>query len=164
MTSEEIKEKYSMTDILLRYGIRPNRSGFVSCPFHKEKTASMKVYKDSYYCFGCGASGDIFTFVQDMDNLTFKEVFLSLGGTYEEDTFEAKMARYRAEKAREMRRKKEAREKERRRKNIKQIDHYRECLKKAEPLSQEGADSYNALQLEIYHHEILNGGGNGEIK
>ena len=52
MTSEEIKRRYSMADILERYGIRPNKAGFISCPFHNEKTASMKVYKDSYYCFG----------------------------------------------------------------------------------------------------------------
>ena len=51
MTSEEIKKTYSMRDILERYGMHPNRSGFIRCPFHKEKTASMKVYQDSYYCF-----------------------------------------------------------------------------------------------------------------
>ena len=81
MTKEEIKDRYSMEDILLRCGLpQPNRAGFIKCPFHKEKTASMKIYKDSYYCFGCGESGDIFTMLQRMDNLTFREAFEALGG------------------------------------------------------------------------------------
>ena len=67
MTKEEIKERNSMRDVLIRYGMTPNRSGFVQCPFHNgDRTASMKIYKDSYYCFGCGATGDIFTFVQNI--------------------------------------------------------------------------------------------------
>ena len=67
MNSEEIKKTYSMRDILGRYGMQPNRAGFICCPFHKEKTASMKIYQDSYYCFGCGAHGDIFDFVSQME-------------------------------------------------------------------------------------------------
>ena len=61
MNSEEIKKTYSMRDILGRYGMQPNRAGFICCPFHKEKTASMKIYQDSYYCFGCGAHGIFLT-------------------------------------------------------------------------------------------------------
>ena len=82
MTSDEIKKLYSMRDILARYGMHPNRAGFIRCPFHKEKTASMKIYPDTYYCFGCGAHGDIFSFVSAMDGLSFREAFLELGGTY----------------------------------------------------------------------------------
>ena len=68
MTKEEIKDLYSMKDILERYGLqKPNRAGFICCPFHKEKTASMKIYKRDFNCFGCGANGDIFTFVMLMD-------------------------------------------------------------------------------------------------
>ena len=82
MTVEELKRAYSMQCIVERYGLRVNKKGFVSCPFHKEKTASMKIYKDSYYCFGCGANGDIFSFVEAMENCDFKTAFYSLGGTY----------------------------------------------------------------------------------
>lgn len=84
MNSEEIKKTYSMRDILGRYGMQPNRAGFICCPFHKEKTASMKIYQDSYYCFGCGAHGDIFDFVSQMEDITFREAFFNLGGTYEQ--------------------------------------------------------------------------------
>ena len=86
MEVEEIKQEYSMRDILARYGIQVNRSGMCCCPIHGEKHPSMKVYKDSFYCFACGAHGDIFSFIQQMDNCDFKTAYLSLGGTYEKQT------------------------------------------------------------------------------
>src|SRR6266850_4344071 len=45
------------------------------CPFHKEKTASFSVHatRQFYHCFGCGASGDVFSFVQKLENITFPE-------------------------------------------------------------------------------------------
>ena len=66
MTSEEIKQTYSMRDILNKCGLpQPNRSGFIQCPFHKgDREASMKIYDKDFNCFGCGANGDIFTFVE----------------------------------------------------------------------------------------------------
>lgn len=83
MTVEEIKEQYSIRDVLSKYGISVNRAGFCSCPFHSgDRTPSMKIYKDSYHCFACGANGDIFTFIMQSDNLTFKDAFQKLGGTY----------------------------------------------------------------------------------
>ena len=61
MTSEEIKRTVSMTELVWKYGLYPNRAGFIRCPFHDgDKNASLKIYKDSFYCFGCGASGDVF--------------------------------------------------------------------------------------------------------
>ena len=158
MKSEEIKEAYSMRDVLERYGIRPNRSGFIRCPFHKEKTASMKIYKDSYYCFGCGAHGDVFDFVGTMDDLSFRESFLELGGTYEhkKETFSDRMARYHAKKEREQRKKQEEDLKEKRRLNIELIDIYRDCLTLSPPISDIWAECYNKLQYQLYLHEILN--------
>ena len=158
MNSEEIKKIYSMRDILTRYGLHPNRSGFICCPFHKEKTASMKIYQDSYYCFGCGAHGDVFDFVSAMDNLSFREAFLDLGGTYEhkEETFSGRMTRYHAKKEREMRLKKAESLKEQRRMNNELIDIYRDCLVLSEPLSDLWAECCNKLQYQLYLHEILN--------
>src|ERR1700682_6307893 len=45
------------------------------CPFHGEKTASFSVHatRQFYHCFGCGESGDVFTFVQKVENITFPE-------------------------------------------------------------------------------------------
>lgn len=158
MNSEEIKKTYSMRDILARYGLHPNRSGFICCPFHKEKTASMKIYQDSYYCFGCGAHGDVFDFVSAMDNLSFREAFLDLGGTYEhrEEPFSERMARYHARKDREMREKQAEDLNKQRQINIELIDTYRDCLILSPPLSDPWTECYNKLQYQLYLHEILN--------
>ena len=158
MNSEEIKATYSMLDILSRYGLRPNRSGFICCPFHKEKTASMKIYQDSYYCFGCGAHGDVFDFVSAMDDLSFRESFLELGGTYEhkQETFSERMARYHARKEREMKRKQEDALRTRQKLNNDLIDIYRDWYRKSAPFSDIWTDCYNALQYQLYLHEILN--------
>ena len=159
MNSEEIKKTYSMQDILSRYGLRPNRSGFICFPFHKEKTASMKIYQDSYYCFGCGAHGDVFDFVSAMERLSFREAYLELGGTYEhkKETFSDRVARYHAKKEREQRKKQEEDLMKRRKLNNELIDIYRDCLTLSAPLSDLWAESYNKLQYELYLHEILNG-------
>lgn len=83
MTVEEIKAEYSMREIVERYGLTPNRSGFISCPFHQgDRTPSLKVYERDFHCHACGANGDIFTFVQKMEDVSFKEAFRILGGTY----------------------------------------------------------------------------------
>lgn len=72
--TQRIRETNSIFDWLLRYGIEIDKKGFARCPFHSEKTASFRVYKDgTYHCFGCGAHGDVITFVMRMQNLSFKE-------------------------------------------------------------------------------------------
>ena len=45
------------------------------CPFHKEKTGSFSVHQERqfFHCFGCGASGDVYTFLQKIENITFPE-------------------------------------------------------------------------------------------
>lgn len=158
MNSDEIKKTYSMRDILGRYGIQPNRSGFICCPFHKEKTASMKIYQDSYYCFGCGAHGDVFDLVMAMEDLSFRETFLELGGTYDhkKETFSERMARYHAQKEREMRLKQADALKAKRKLNNDLIDIYREWYEKSAPFSDTWTDCYNALQYQLYLHEIYN--------
>lgn len=85
MTVEEIKSQKTMFDILPQYNIRPNRSMMVSCPFHKDRHPSMKIYKDGFKCFTCGKYGDIFGFVQEMEKCSFKDAYLLLGGEYAKD-------------------------------------------------------------------------------
>lgn len=82
--ADEIKEKISTADVFERYGYAVNSKGFVCCPFHQEKTPSMKVYKgnNGYYCFGCGASGDIFTFVMKLFDLSFNEAVKKLNDDF----------------------------------------------------------------------------------
>src|SRR4051794_41866329 len=54
------------------------------CPFHEERTPSFSVDADKkvYHCFGCGASGDVFTFVRETEGLEFGGALEWLGGCY----------------------------------------------------------------------------------
>lgn len=89
MTSEEIKDSVSMIDLCHRYGIQVTRKGFIHCPFHgKDRTPSLKIYpNNTWHCFACGKGGDIFSFVQRMENCSFKEAFELLGGTKKDKSF-----------------------------------------------------------------------------
>lgn len=75
---EEIKESVSMRAAAERYGIRINRSGFARCPFHEEKTASLKIYDTSFYCFGCGAGGDVINFVSRLEGISNSQAALRI--------------------------------------------------------------------------------------
>ena len=141
MEKEEIKRETSMRDVLDRYGLRPNRAGFISCPFHQEKTASCKIYKESFHCFGCGANGDIFSFVQRMEGCSFKEAFISLGGSYEkpESLLDARIRRRKHLIARQNIQRKEERKNALRREEIRQAEIMRSCrdFTEGEPFSDE---------------------------
>lgn len=157
MTREEIKENVDMMDVLNRYGLRPNRAGFIQCPFHTgDRHASLKVYKKDFNCFGCGANGDVFTFVQKMENVGFKEAYQILGGTYEKPTFSSNLAIYRSNARRRMEKKQKEREQEKKDLNNALIGMYRRWFQKSEPFSDTWRDCYNALQYQLYLHEVLN--------
>lgn len=59
----EIKNALEMVEVVSFYDGPPNRSGFINCPFHKDKTPSCKIYQQRFRCFGCGAAGDQVDFV-----------------------------------------------------------------------------------------------------
>ena len=103
MTLEEIKENVTMRDVMDKYKIKVSRSNMCCCPIHKEKHPSMKIYKDSFNCFSCGAHGDIFSFVQEMEKCEFKTAFMFLGGTYDKDKKSVRNALKRVETARKER-------------------------------------------------------------
>ena len=48
-----------MPDAAERYGLKPNRSGVTRCPFHDDRHPSMKLNDEYFFCFGCGADGDV---------------------------------------------------------------------------------------------------------
>ncbi len=156
MTVDEIKQSHSMLEVAESYGMNINRAGFCSCPFHKgDHTASMKIYKDSFHCFGCGASGDIFSFVQKMDGCDFKTAFYSLGGTYEKPTRASEIAIYHAQKAREKKQREQARLKEEFMENNRWIGIYVTALKLFEPFSEMWCFCQNKLMIHLYHDEEI---------
>lgn len=72
---EEIKARNDIVDVISSY-ISLKRAGSNmqgSCPFHSEKTPSFTVFtaNQGYYCFGCGAGGDVITFVRQIENLEY---------------------------------------------------------------------------------------------
>lgn len=74
---EEIRQKNDIVDIISGYVNLKRKGGnyFGLCPFHNEKSASFSVSpnKQMYYCFGCGAGGNVFTFLMNYENYTFGE-------------------------------------------------------------------------------------------
>jgi hypothetical protein len=59
---ETVKNGTNMIDVAEHYGIPVRRDSFVNCIFHNDKHPSMKLYKDHYHCFACGAHGDVIAF------------------------------------------------------------------------------------------------------
>ena len=72
-----ILENLSMIDILDKYNIKRKGNQFV-CPFHGDNHPSAKAYKNSYFCFACGKTGDLIQFVEDYFNLDFKGAMQNL--------------------------------------------------------------------------------------
>lgn len=156
MTSDEIKRTVSMQEVVSGYGIRIDRKGFCCCPFHKEKTASMKIYKDSYNCFGCGANGDVFSFVMEMNGCDFKTAYIYLGGTYEEKSHSArKLFQYRMQKRRETEMNRERKVAEQKKKLFSDIKFYRFMKNIYPPLSDEWCNAVNKLEMAFYRLEEL---------
>ncbi len=67
---ETIKQSLNLMDVARFYGIPMNRSGFTSCLFHNERTPSLKIYNDHFYCYGCGKGGDVIALVAQYLNLS----------------------------------------------------------------------------------------------
>ena len=74
----KIKERLTIREVVDRYGL-PVKRGFICCPFHSERTPSLKLYQNNtWYCFGCGSHGDVIDFVSKMEGKTFSETVRSL--------------------------------------------------------------------------------------
>ncbi len=74
---EEVRSRNDIVDVISQY-VHLQKKGssyFGLCPFHNEKTGSFSVTpgKQMYYCFGCGAGGNVFTFLMEYENFTFSE-------------------------------------------------------------------------------------------
>lgn len=74
---EEVRAANDIVDVVSQYVtlLKKGRNYFCICPFHSEKSPSMSVSPDRQYfhCFGCGAGGDVFSFISKIEGLTFRE-------------------------------------------------------------------------------------------
>ena len=70
---ETVKQSVTIREAAERYGIEVKRGGMACCPFHDDKNPSMKLNEEYFYCFGCGATGDVIDLTAQLYNLSPKE-------------------------------------------------------------------------------------------
>ena len=70
---EIVKQSVTIREAAERYGIEVKRGGMACCPFHDDKNPSMKLNEEYFYCFGCGATGDVIDLTARLYNLSPKE-------------------------------------------------------------------------------------------
>lgn len=80
-----------------RYGLPVKQGSMVCCPFHADRTPSMKLNEDYFYCFGCGASGDVIALTAQLFNLppveAAKKLTADFGITGQKPSILAKLQR-----------------------------------------------------------------------
>lgn len=67
---ESVKAAVTVRQAAEHYGLEVNRGNMVCCPFHNDRIPSMKLNEDYFYCFGCGAHGDVIDLVARLFNLS----------------------------------------------------------------------------------------------
>ena len=70
---EVVKQSVTTKAAAEHYGIEVKRGGMAKCPFHSDQSPSLKLNDDYYYCFGCGATGDVIDFVARLFQIGNKE-------------------------------------------------------------------------------------------
>ena len=96
---ETIKAAISVKQAAEHYGLKANRNGMVCCPFHNDRHPSLKLNEDYFFCFGCGAKGDVIDFVTKLFDLSNYEAAQKLAADFGLDTSRpsvvAKVKKYR---------------------------------------------------------------------
>ena len=80
---EEAKATVSLKRAAEHYGLEPTRNDMIRCPFHEDRHPSMKLNEDYFYCFGCGASGDVVELTRRLFSLTPYEAARKLTEDFE---------------------------------------------------------------------------------
>lgn len=83
--ASEIRERLTMRAVVEFYGFEVNRGGFIACPFHSgDNSPSLKIYPGNrgFHCFGCGAHGDVITFVMKYLDLSFAQAVIRLSSDF----------------------------------------------------------------------------------
>lgn len=79
---ETIRNDIDLLDAAQKYGLKVKRDGFTNCIFHNDKHPSMKLYKDHYHCFSCGAHGDVTSFTAQLFGLSQLDAARKLAGDF----------------------------------------------------------------------------------
>ena len=75
---ETVKSAVTVKQAAEYYGCKVNRGDMICCPFHDDRHPSMKLNRDYFYCFGCGATGDVIDFVSQLRGIGSKEAAILL--------------------------------------------------------------------------------------
>ena len=93
----QIKMAVSVKEAVEYYGLEVNRGSMICCPFHADRTPSMKLNEDYFYCFGCGASGDVIDLAARLFSLSgydaVKKLAADFGITGQKPSILAKLQR-----------------------------------------------------------------------
>lgn len=83
--ADRINQAVTMREVCSMYGLQVDRGGFTRCPFHSEKTGSMKIYNGSkgWHCFGCHKGGDVIDFTEMFFGLHFKDAVRKLNTDFQ---------------------------------------------------------------------------------
>ena len=79
---ETIKAAISVKQAAEHYGLKVNRNGMACCPFHNDRHPSLKLNEDYFFCFGCGAKGDVIDLVARLFNMSSYEAAQKLASDF----------------------------------------------------------------------------------
>ena len=79
---ETIKAAISVKQAAERYGLKAGRNGMACCPFHNDRHPSLKLNEDYFFCFGCGAKGDVIDFIARLFDLSSYEAAQKLAADF----------------------------------------------------------------------------------
>ena len=79
---ENVKAVVTVRQAAEHYGLKVGRGNMACCPFHNDHTPSMKLNEDYFYCFGCGATGDVIDLVAKLFNLSNHEAVQKLAADF----------------------------------------------------------------------------------
>ena len=79
---QTVKEAVPLRQAAETYGLTVSRNGMTCCPFHEDKHPSLKLNEDYFYCFGCGASGDVIDFTARLFGLSPYDAARRLAGDF----------------------------------------------------------------------------------
>lgn len=79
---ERVKAAVTLRQAAEYYGLTVSRNGMTCCPFHEDRHPSLKLNEDYFFCFGCGASGDVIDFTARLFGISLKDAVTKLAADF----------------------------------------------------------------------------------